>query len=237
MTMLWVLVPVKEIIHSKQRLAKVLNLREREGLVLAMLRDVLTAIREVDKLDGVLLVSRSQKAQALARDFVSDIFLDSVGSDHSRAVTEGNGYLRDRYGVQSSLAISADLPRLTSDDIRQVIEHHECVSLVPNATGEGTNAVLTSPPNAITCQFGGPSLERHVASADAAGLSARIVRNANIGHDIDDPHDLEQAIVELRRSFTREYLKSSGVAARLTSGFVDRRSEISRRPGTVRQWT
>ncbi len=235
--MLWVLVPVKEIIHSKQRLAKVLNLREREGLVLAMLRDVLIAIRGVDKFDGVLLVSRSQEAQALARDFVNDIFPDSVGSDHSRAVAEGNRYLIDRYGVKSSLAISADVPRVTSDDIRQIIGHHECVSLVPNATGEGTNAVLVSPPNAITCQFGGPSLERHLALADAAGLTARIVRNANIGHDIDDPHDLEQAIVDLRPSFTREYLESSGVAERLTQGFVERRNEISQRPGTVNQWT
>ena len=134
--MLWVLVPVKEMIHSKQRLARVLDSREREGLVLAMLRDVLTAIRGVDKLDGVLLVSRSQEAQALARDFVNDIFPESVGSDHSRAVAEGNRYLIDRYEVKSSLAISADLPRVTSDDIRQIIEHHECVSLVPNATGE-----------------------------------------------------------------------------------------------------
>ncbi len=235
--MLWALVPVKEITHSKQRLAEVIDSREREGLVLAMLRDVLTAIRGVDEFDGVLLVSRSQEAQALARDFVSDIFLDSVGSDHSRAVTEGNRYLRDRYGVKCSLAISADLPRVTSDDIRQIIEHHESVSLVPNATGEGTNAVLTSPPNAITCQFGGPSLERHVASADAAGLTALIVRNANIGHDIDDPHDLEQAIVDLRPSFTREYLESSGVAARLTKSFVDRRNDMPRRTGTAIQWT
>lgn len=235
--MLWALVPVKEITHSKQRLAKVLNPSEREGLVLAMLRDVLTAIRGVEEFDGVLLVSRSQQAQALARDFVNDIFPDSVGSDHSQAVAEGNCYLRDRYEVKSSLAISADLPRVTSDDIRQIIGHHECVSLVPNATGEGTNAVLTSPPNAISCQFGGSSLERHLASAGAAGLTARIVRNANIGHDIDDPHDLEQAIVDLRPSFTREYLESSGVAARLTQGYVDRRRDIPQRPGTAIQWT
>ena len=237
MSVLWALVPVKEINRSKQRLAGVLAPVEREKLVLAMLRDVLSAIGKVNEIDGVLLVSRSQKAHALARDIVSDIMLDSVGSDHSRAVMEGNRYLRDRYGVQSSLAISGDVPRVTADDIRRIINRHECVTLVPNATGEGTNAVLTSPPNAISCQFGGSSLERHLASAGAAGLTARIVRNANIGHDIDDPHDLEQAIVDLRPSFTREYLESSGVAARLTQGYVDRRRDIPQRPGTAIQWT
>ena len=37
--MLWALVPVKEVTRSKQRLAEVIESREREGLVLAMLRD------------------------------------------------------------------------------------------------------------------------------------------------------------------------------------------------------
>ncbi len=235
--MLWALVPVKEITHSKQRLAKVLDPRERGGLVLAMLRDVLSAIRDVEKFDGVLLVSRSQEAQALARDFVSDIFLDSVGSDHSRAVTEGNRYLQDRYRVESSLAISGDVPRVTAHDIRQIIEHHERITLVPNTSGEGTNAVLTSPPNSITCQFGRSSLERHIASADAAGLTAHIVQNANIAHDIDNLHDLEQAMVELRPSFTREYLESSGIAARLNHRGAGQANGNAQARSTANQWT
>ena len=235
--MLWALVPVKEFAQSKQRLANVLGPREREGLVLAMLRDVLNAIREVDEIDGVLLVSRSKKARAVARDFVTDVFMESPGSDHSQAVIEGNRYLQDRYHAGGSLAISGDVPRVTSGDIQQIIKHHECVTLVPNASGEGTNAVLTSPPNAIACQFGGPSLKRHVASAGAAGLTARVVNNANIAHDIDHSSDLEQAIVDLRPSYTREYLESSGIAARMTEVSVDHRSDNPQRPGTANQWT
>ncbi len=233
MNMLWALVPVKEVTESKQRLAAVLDQHEREGLVLAMLRDVLTAIQEVDAFNGVLLVSRSHRVQALAREFVSDVFTESAGCDHSRAVTEANAYLKDRYRVESSLAISGDVPRVTPDDIRQIIEHHERVSLVPNASGEGTNAVLTSPPNTITCQFGGASLGRHVASADAVGLKARIVRNNNVGHDIDDPHDLEQAIMDLRSSNTRDYLRQSGIAVRLGT----RGTAIPQTAGTASQWT
>ncbi len=235
--MLWALVPVKEVTHSKQRLAKVLEPREREGLVLAMLRDVLTAIHDVDEFDGVLLVSRSQKIQALAREFVSDVFMESAGSDHSRAVIEGNAYLKDRHNVEGSLALSGDVPRVTPDDIRQVIEYHERISLVPNASGEGTNAILTSPPNAITCEFGGASLERHIGLADSAGLKTRIVQNENIGHDIDDPHDLEQAIVDLRSSFTRDYLQSSGIAARLSHRSPNQESAIPQAASTASQWT
>ena len=235
--MFWALIPVKEVTESKQRLAGVIQPHERAGLALAMLRDVLTAVGEVEKFDGVLLVSRSQAVQALAREFGSDIFMESAGSDHSRAVIEGNQYLIDRYDAKCSLALSGDVPRVTADDIRQVIEHHKHVSLVPNASGEGTNAVLTSPPNAINCQFGGASLARHIGSADVSGLNARIVRNENIGHDIDDAHDLEQAIVNLKSSFTRDYLQDTGIAARLSDQIGNRRSATSQATSTVSQWT
>lgn len=213
--MMWALVPVKELTQSKQRLSGLLDSPEREELMLAMLRDVLTAIHGVTVFDGVLLVSRSKKAQALARDFVTDIFMESAGSDHSRAVTEGNRYLEERYRAECSLVISSDVPRITAQDIHRIIEGHDRVTLVPNASGEGTNAVLTSPPNAISYHFGHKSLIQHVASAEAAGISPSITRVSNLAHDIDDPHDLEQAILELPSSFTRSYLESSGIAARL----------------------
>jgi len=213
--MMWVLVPVKEPARSKQRLAGVLDPDEREGLVLAMLQDVLMAIRDIAVFDGVLLVSRSPKVQALARDFVTDTFMDSPDSDHSRAVTEANRYLIERHGVKSSLAISGDIPRVTAKDIRQIVTQHDRLTLVPNDTGEGTNAILASPPNAIQCQFGGPSLERHVTSAAAAGLPVSVVRNENIAMDIDEPGDLERAVTELPPSFTRDYLQDSGIAERL----------------------
>ena len=212
---MWVLVPVKELTRSKQRLAGVLDSSEREGLVLAMLQDVLTAIRDVRLFDGVLLVSRSRKVQALVRAFVTDTFMESSGSDHSRAVTEANRYLIEQHGAKSSLAISGDLPRVTAKDIQQIVASHERVTLVPNDSGEGTNAILASPPNAIRSQFGGPSLERHVASAAAAGLPYSVIRNENIAMDIDEPRDLERAVTNLPPSFTRDYLQGSGIAARL----------------------
>ena len=219
--------PVKELNNSKQRLASVLEPAEREQLMLAMLRDVLTAIEHVPLFDGVLLVSRSQKAKALARDFVNDVYMESAGCDHSRAVAEGNRYLIERYRVDSSLAISSDVPRVTAQDIHRIIEHHDRVTLVPNADGEGTNAVLTSPPNAISYHFGPNSLLQHVASAEAGGISPLIVRIPNLAHDIDDPQDLEQAIRDLPSSFTRSFIDTSGIAARL--GRPGRR--VTSRPG------
>jgi len=235
--MLWALVPVKELTQSKQRLAGVLDPDEREGLVLAMLQDVLSAIRDANVFDGVLLVSRSQKVQALAQDFVTDIFVESRGSDHSRAVTEANRYLIGQHRTKSSMAISGDIPRITAQDIHEVLAYHDRLTLVPNDTGEGTNAILASPPNVIMSQFGGPSLRRHIKSADAAGLTPRIVHNENIALDIDEPRDLARAVADLPTSFTRNFLRDSGIAEHL-----DRREVSSTKPApgkslTMDQWT
>ena len=213
--MLWAVVPVKELAQSKRRLAKFLDPREREGLVLAMLRDVLTALCAAEEFDGVLLVSRSQEAQALARAFVTDIFSESAGSDHSRAITEANRYLIDRHHVCSSFAISGDVPRVTPMDISHVLANHERVTLVPNQGGEGTNAVLTSPPNSITCQFGEGSLRRHIASAEAAEYCPLVVTNSNLAQDIDEPRDIRQAVLTLPPCYTRDFLRDSGIAKRM----------------------
>lgn len=215
MNMLWALVTVKELSQSKQRLTTVLDPGEREGLVLAMLRDVLTAIQDISVFDGILLVSRSSRARALAREFGMETFVESAGSDHSRAVTEANRYLDHRHRPESTLALAGDVPRVTAGDIQQIIAHHDRVTLVPDDSGGGTNAVLTSPPNAITYHFGEQSLRKHAESAKAAGISPSIVRNANIAKDIDEPRDLVQAQADLPPSFTRDYLESSGIAMRL----------------------
>ena len=51
--------------------------------------------------------------------------------------------------------------------------------------------------------------------AQAAGIRAGVVKNANIACDIDDPLDLCRAIHELPPTFTRRFLEDSGIAARL----------------------
>jgi 2-phospho-L-lactate guanylyltransferase len=121
MNMLWALVPVKELSKSKQRLAGILDPYEREGLVLAMLRDVLTVVHGVTLFDGILVVSRSSKVRALARDFGMDTFVESAGSDHSRAVTEANRYLNNRCCPNSTLAVPGDVPLLTAEDVHQIV--------------------------------------------------------------------------------------------------------------------
>jgi 2-phospho-L-lactate guanylyltransferase (CobY/MobA/RfbA family) len=53
---MWAIVPIKSLESAKRRLADVLNPDERRALMLAMARDVLTALARCQRLAGVLIV-------------------------------------------------------------------------------------------------------------------------------------------------------------------------------------
>ena len=212
---MWAVVPVKCLTRSKRRLSTVLMPKERAELMCAMLRDVLTALQRAAGLDGVLVATRSADVGGIACEFGAEVFAETIDADHSQAVMQANGHLIRRHHAQTALVVPGDVPRITADDVNAIVMHHEHVTLVPDSNGEGTNAVLASPPDAITFQFGNGSLRLHQKSASAAGLSPLILPNENLARDIDAPQDLFRALRDLPPSYTREYLEHSGIRRRL----------------------
>jgi 2-phospho-L-lactate guanylyltransferase len=215
MNEIWAVVPVKCLTDSKQRLKGVLTSTERAELMGAMVRDVLTALQDVAGLDGVLVATRSAEVSGIASQFGAEVFVESVRCDQSQAVTEANRHLIDRYRAQASLMVPGDVPLITADDVNDLIALHENVTLVPDSAGKGTNALMTSPPNAISLHFGKGSLRLHVDSARAAGLSPLVLVNEHFARDIDSPADLYRAVPELPASYTRSYLEHSDIGRRL----------------------
>ncbi len=213
--MLWALVPIKQLKQSKQRLKRVLAPGEREGLTLAMARDVLRALQGVSTLEGIVLVSRCPSASVLSREFGTALFAESSGADLSAAVTEASEYVAARYHARGTMIIPGDVPLATTADFEALLVNHEQVTLVSDRGGEGTNAMLCSPANAVSYHFGHGSWTKHLESSHAAGLTPRVVRNARLAHDIDEPADLQRILAAMPPSCTREYLRHINLAARL----------------------
>ena len=84
-------------------------------------------------------------------------------------------------------------------------------SIVPAHDGRGSNAIVMTPPNAVTLSFGNDSFLPHLDSARSAGLTPRVLRLPGIGLDIDNPEDL--ALFMRRPSSTRSwaFLAASGL--------------------------
>ena len=59
---MWLIIPVKNFVNAKQRLCDYLDNGERAGLYRSMLEDVLCSVQQVEKLDGVSLVTCDPEA-------------------------------------------------------------------------------------------------------------------------------------------------------------------------------
>ena len=136
----WVLIPVKAPGEGKTRLAGVLDARQREQLVAAMLRQVITAARDCDAIARICLVSSADHGLG---DFVTRIH------DHGRGL---NPALADAMQELTSRApdrviiVAADLPQIAPADLAMLADVPDhAIGLAPDRHGTGTNAVSVSP--------------------------------------------------------------------------------------------
>ena len=188
----WAIIPVKETHGAKQRLAPVLSAPMRQKLALAMLEDVLGAVVAVKGLGGVILVTVDPQATALARSYGAQIIADGAHDGHTGAVTAGARHLMLR-GLNTMLTIPGDLPLVTAVEIEQLIATHgpaPAFTIVPAHDDQGSNAILMSPPDAVSLRFGEDSFFPHLAAARASGIEPCVMRLAGIAFDIDNPQDL-----------------------------------------------
>lgn len=214
MSGVWALLPFKGADGAKRRLAPVLTASEREGLVVAMVRDVLAALTSSASLAGVLVVSRDPMARRLAREFDADVYADNA-SDLSGAVREASRFAESQRLASGTLFVPGDVPLIGAEDVDAVLAHHDRVTLVPDAYDIGTNAAASSPPNAFEYLFDGKSFKPHIASARRAGIEARIVRRPAFGLDVDTIAELVEVAARSADTRTGAFLTTSGVRDKL----------------------
>lgn len=192
--------PVKRFGAAKQRLETDLSEGTRRALAEAMVTDVLIALRRAKEVDEVLVVSGETMAVALAAGYDAAAVVDDPDdAGHSAAVLRGIEFALDR-GATRVVLVPGDCPALdpteldallasaphggaTESDVRDVV-------VVPDRHGDGTNALVLTPPDAIRPAFGPGSRERHERLATEAGATVRSVDVQTLGLDVDTVDDL-----------------------------------------------
>jgi 2-phospho-L-lactate guanylyltransferase len=188
--MLAAIVPVKPLYLAKSRLGSLLTIDERRALALAMLDDVLAALRATTALSGTIVVSRDAEVLALAaRSGVSALLerADDLNGAFSQAAA-----FAELSGATRLLALPADLPLITPAEISGLIAsgvESGGVALAPSRDG-GTNGLYRPVAAALPFLFGVGSLARHMAAARERGLPTRLFRAPGLELDIDRPDDL-----------------------------------------------
>ncbi|HEX8855403.1 MAG TPA: 2-phospho-L-lactate guanylyltransferase [Thermoleophilaceae bacterium] len=198
------ILPVKSFAAAKQRLSPTLGSGSRQALALAMVSDVLGALRRVDGVEEVFVVTAERTVEAAARGGRVRVLHDPAETGQSSATGIGIDRAAAE-GFERVVLIPGDTPLLDPRELDVLLARAEeqslDVAIVPDRHGAGTNALVLRPPHAITPSFGPGSLKRHVTAAEQASLRFEVVEIPSLMHDVDDPadlHDLSAALDERR---------------------------------------
>ena len=193
----WVVVLIKDFSSAKQRLQPALGPRSRQALAR---RNARLAVSAATAGDRVLVVAGSYEVAELAATWGADVLLEP--SQDGQNVAAARGIERAvEGGADAVLLLSSDLPLVTIEAVREVIESasrlDSPVAVAVAATGRGgTNALYLRPPGAITLHFGSDSLAKFRHEAEAREVNFVVHHSEALALDLDEPGDL----VRLRRA-------------------------------------
>jgi 2-phospho-L-lactate guanylyltransferase len=178
------LIPLKRLDDAKSRLASVLSAEDRAALMLELLQGVLAAAEEAD-VGPITVVSAEPAVPAGVDRF------DDGGLAWNEALAAA---MREVVREPIAAVVSADLPRVTAEEIQALVEATPDRGLaIARALDGGTNAVSMRPPAAVMTHFGEPqSAAVHAQTTAAAGLAARLVDLPGLAFDVDTPADLAE---------------------------------------------
>lgn len=183
------IVPVKPLDSAKSRLASVLAPDERQRLMLAMLSDVLLALRRCDAISRVVVVTDDRDARHRAEAERAEVVPDGPASSHAGAALRGIASVA--LPTDRVLLVPGDCPLLDPRELWSLLAAPQPpVVVIPDRHGTGTNALLLHPPDVIDPAFGDGSCARHVALAGAEGLESAVTFVPSLALDVDTPEDL-----------------------------------------------
>lgn len=196
----WAVVPIRGLRTAKTRLGPDLAPDARLALVTEMLRRTLVATRDASTIAGTIVVTLDPAAARLAKTHGAIGLVERVPG-LNEAIHAGRTLAMARRAT-AVLVLPADLPRITAAAVTELIDASRdaadgasalglrgIVTLVPDQHGEGTNALLLSPPPVIEPAFGTSSRATHRAEALAAGATYQEI-GGPLGLDVYTRADL-----------------------------------------------
>ena len=200
---LWAIGPVKPLRRGKSRLANVLSEEERADLNRKLIVHTIDTLTEIPEIEQVLVVSRDQGALALAREHGARTVQENGAPQLNIALARATVVAKN-YVTRGVLIVPADLPLISAEDVRAMLEKVQnppVVVVAPDRHHQGTNALLVCPVGLIDYDFGPDSFHRHCDRAQEAGARLEICELPSLALDVDLPEDLDLVESELNTGF------------------------------------
>lgn len=224
--MLHVVLPLKDLVAAKTRLAGLLTPSERRGLMQAMAEDVLGVLSAHPAVDCLWLVSDDPGAALLAEHYrARHLAEQSLGC---RGLNRVLAAACDRTGAASGdriMVLHADLPWLTAGAVDAALAAQARsggLLLAPDRNATGTNLMVFAAGERPSFRFGTDSCGRHRRWAREAGVPCTLFRDRGAASDIDLPVDIGELLTATDTGgATGAWLDQPGLRARLALALPD----------------
>lgn len=169
----------------------------RAAIARSLLSRTLDTLASCDLQIATCVVSRDMTALDIAQRRGAIALAESESSLNA-ALNQAREWAVS-HSVQAALVLPADLPLLTAGDITALLDlarEPRCVVIAPDGRGEGTNALLLRPPDALHFAFGPQSFYEHCAQAETSQIALHVYRSPTVAFDLDTPADLKQLLLD-----------------------------------------
>jgi len=185
-------IAVKRLTAAKTRLAPIFSASTREGVVLAMLMDTVTAASAVSAVQSITVVTPDEVAAGAARKLGARVLDDPTPPGHrdplNNAISAAEQIVRRE--TSNIVVLQGDLPAVQARELDEAIAAARSYprSFVGDRHGTGTSALIALGV-AVDPRFGADSAQRHRHSGAIELTGAW----PGLRCDIDTPDDLQVA--------------------------------------------
>jgi 2-phospho-L-lactate guanylyltransferase len=215
-------VPLRDGVSGKSRLAAVLDVGSRRRLVRVLARHVVTTLLDADGVGRVVVVTADP---VFARETLAGLVVDVLEQPAGRPglngalefarevlAAEGPGPAASGVGASRLLVAHADLPALSPEDVEALLAEDAPVVIATDRNRSGTNLLLLPFGSEATSRaaapersdasfrfrFGVGSLAAHLVEAESRGLGVTVVHRPGTAVDLDTADDWSQLPDEVR---------------------------------------
>lgn len=201
------IVPFKKQ-NAKSRLASILNPEEREKFALAMLRDVIRALKS-SRVEEIMVLAVDHEG---LEEFIQEKIEVSICN---KGLNEA---INEQFAVASGevLIVMADLPMISTLNINEMIDSDEEI-VIAFGRGGGTNIMLIRKPEKFHADYYEFSYLKHKKIAESKGLSFKEYSSFFTACDIDEVWDLVELLIH-GRGEAADYLRNLGMKLVETKG-------------------
>jgi 2-phospho-L-lactate guanylyltransferase len=183
---------MKEPKLSKTRLDPFLSSGQRQALALRMFTATLAFFTQHFSQHHLLVVTGSMFIASVARRYGATVLMESTPGLRQAADSATRWSISNDF--ESQLLIPADIAHLDVDEVQLLLQAQRPVPSVVLTPADdlGTNALLTTPPDAIPFLYGIDSSLAHQQAAEQRAISFQLLELPELALDVDTPADIDQ---------------------------------------------